>query len=441
MNTLLLAQRTDLFSRLDSFAELFPAWVLLFALAGLLASLQLALSRNAFWLIPIYLMMCMFSGHTIRQLDTGTTLFRWWLIFCFCVAALKIGKYPGPICIMLGCYWLFSLFSVLWSPNFSGGIQLSGLNLLMNFGASYAISGLISSPSKIKKTITLYCLMSVFFIANGFVSIGNISGARFAGAMGEAVGLFVITGGLLMPALLWAFLSHPNYNRYAAAIAFTLTTTLCVLSGQRAGFFAGVIGCFPLLFQLNAKFFSRALIISIAVVAAFIFTLQLFPIQTKFIAERYFEIDRNGNMSFSTNTTGREALWKQALDRTIERPILGHGASAHQKSEVEGFHNAYLQEWYNGGIIGLFLFFGASVLALIKTFRLTQSIFFDEETRQMSRLLFSWMIVLFLVSFFESKLSSPSNIMTFTMVLVGVMTHRLEACAKSNSNSLPQARY
>ncbi len=440
MITSLLAQGTDLFSRLANFAEVFPAWVLLFSLIGLLASLQLALSRNAFWLIPIYLTMCMFSGHIISQLDTGTTLFRWWLIICFCAAALKIRKYPGPICIMLGSYWLFSFFSVLWSPNFSGGIQLSGLNVLMNLGASCAIAGLILSPLEIKKVLKIYCLMSIIFVTNGFASIGNISGSRFAGALGEAVGLFVITGGLLMPALLWAYLSHSKGTRIAAAISFILVSLLCVLSGQRAGFLAGVISCIPLIFQLNAKFFSKAIIATTCTVLFCGFAIQSFPQQMKFITTRYFDTDRNGNMSIRTNTTGRNELWNKALDKTLERPVLGYGAAADKRAKIGGFHNAYLQEWYNGGILGLFLFFGASLLALYKTFRLTQSKTLDEESLQMSRLLFSWMIVLFLTSFFESKLASPSNIMAFTMVLIGVMTHRLEMHANSITFIQPQAR-
>ena len=136
-------------------------------------------------------------------------------------------------------------------------------------------------------------------------------------------------------------------------------------------------------------------------------------------------------MSLSIDTTGRNELWNRALKRTMEKPIVGFGAAADKRSNIGGFHNAYLQEWYNGGVIGLFLFLGASLVALYKTFRLTQLKHLDDEIRQYSRLLFSWMIVLFLTSFFESKLASPSNIMAFTMVLIGVMTHRLELHAKA----------
>ncbi|MDA7875282.1 O-antigen ligase family protein [bacterium] len=431
MITPFLAQGNSLFSRLSNFAEVFPAWVLLLAMIFLLGSVQLAFSKNAFLLIPIYLVMCMFSGHTINQLDTGTTLFRWWLIFCFSATALKMGRYPGPICMMLGCYWLFSLFSVLWSPNFSGGIQLSGLNILMNIGGSCAIAGLILSPLEVKKTAELYCLMSIIFIFNGFVSIGSMSGSRFAGALGDSVGIFVITGGLLMPALLWAFICRSKGTRIAAGVGFTFVSLLCVLSGTRTGLFAGVLGSLSLLFQFDAKAFVRAMVALIITVIFCLSAVQLFPQQTDFISSRYFETDRSGNLSIRTNTTGRDELWKKAFDKTVERPVLGRGAAADKKARIGGFHNAYLQEWYNSGIVGVLLFFGASILALFKTFRLTQSKTLDKECLQISRLLFAWMIVLFLVSFFESKLTSPSNIMAFTMVLIGVMTYRLEIHANS----------
>lgn len=431
MTQIVLAQGSDLFSRLSQFSSEFPAWVLLLGVFFLVATVQLALSKHVFWLIPTYLLMCMFSGHIVSQLDTGTTLIRWWLILCFCIAALKMGSYPGSICIMLGTYWLFSLFSTLWSPNFGGGIQLAGLSVLMTLGASTAISGIMANPAIIMKTLNLYALMSVVFILNGLVSIGNLSGSRFAGAMGEAVGLFVITGGLLMPTLLWAFLTKEKSLRLAAGLGFILVSALCATSGQRAGFFAGAISCLPLLFQLNSKFFARSLVvISVAVIFSTLF-IQLFPQQSEFVVKRYFDTDKNGNMSLSIDTTGRNELWNRALKRTMEKPIVGFGAAADKRSNIGGFHNAYLQEWYNGGVIGLFLFLGASLVALYKTFRLTQLKHLDDEIRQYSRLLFSWMIVLFLTSFFESKLASPSNIMAFTMVLIGVMTHRLELHAKS----------
>ncbi|MDB2318418.1 O-antigen ligase family protein [bacterium] len=311
----------------------------------------------------------------------------------------------------------------------------------MNCGASCALAGVISSPLEMKKIVNEYCLISIIFIANGFIGIGNLSGGRYAGAMNDAVGLFVITGGLLMPALLWACLFHVKSARIAAGIAFLLVTLLCVLSGQRTGFFAGIIGCIPLIFQVNGKFLIRGLIVFSAVITFCIFAIQLFPQQTDFITKRYFDINRNRNISIRVDTTGRSLLWKRAFDKTMEKPILGHGAAADRISEIKGFHNAYLQEWYNGGIFGPALFFGASVLALFKTFRLSQSKTLDDEAQQISRLLFSWMIVLFLTSFFESKLASPSNIMAFTMVLIGVMTHRLEIYANSVALPQPQNRF
>lgn len=451
MSFFLAQQDNDLLGRIAELGERIPFALIPIGAICLLALLQLALSPRAFWLIPIYLVMCMFSGHSLTMLDTGSTLVRWWLILCFCLSATQKTGYPGKVCEMLGWYWSFSLVSLIWSPNISGGIQLSGLSLAMTAVASRGISGLIPDIATARRVILWYLLMAVVFVANGLLSLGSMRGARFAGGMGEAVALFVITGGLLMPALLWGYHSLRGNRRSYCLVGFGIVSGLCLVSGQRTGFYAGSIACLPFIVQFQSKYLSRGASALLIAVACGAIAIQFFPEQASFLAKRYLNTDSRGTVTISTDTTGRENKWLAALEKINENPVIGYGAAADQKSGIGGFHNAYLQEWYNGGAVGMFLFFGASVLAFSQTFRLMTNRQIDPKITQMGRLLFCWMIALFLASFFESKLASPSNIMAFTMVLISVLSYRLQthsdavlrkiAARRSKPNNIDRPRH
>ena len=434
---------TDFFGRISSFTEQFPAWLLLLGIFFLFATIQLSLSRYAFWLIPAFLLMCMFSGNKIAALDTGSTLMRWWLIFCLCISSSRRYIFPGSICFMLGTYWLFSIVSALWSPNFRGGIQVATLSFALSWIAASGISGCLMNLQSIKNVAQSYLALSAIFIANGAISLGDIRGSRFAGSMAESVSatLFVITGGLLMPTLIWGFNTFGGWKKIMSLIGFSAVFGLCFLSGQRAGLFAGVISCIPLILKIDSKILTRFFVSTLCISAVIACSIQLFPQQSDFIFGRYFRIDRNGTTALSFNTTGRDKKWGAALEGIWDKPIIGHGVAADKISGIGGFHNAYLQEWYNGGVLGLALYLGASIAALFKTFRLSRSPYLDDDSRQLSLLFFSWMTVLFLVSLFESKLANPSNIMPFTLVLIGVMTHRLELHAKTLAGTLQQTNY
>ncbi len=131
-------------------------------------------------------------------------------------------------------------------------------------------------------------------------------------------------------------------------------------------------------------------------------------------------------MSINTDTTGRQELWGEAFTACLQNPIIGHGAAADKLTSIERFHNAYLQEWYNGGLISLIFFTGTFAFALFKTFNLTRLRNLDPESLQIGRLLFCWTIVLTSSAFFEGKLASPSNLLIFTFILVSIMASRLE---------------
>ena len=318
---------------------------------------------------------------------------------------------------MLGIYWAFSMVSSFWSPNTTSGLQIATLSFALTIFAASGISGLVPDLKTCRKVMMIFLWMSAIFIINGLVGAGQLSrtvGNRFGGSTTSSV-LFVITGGLLMPTLLWGYSTlRVRKHRNLCLLGLALVTTLCFLSGQRSGFFAGILGCMPFVFRFRAAYIVRGFfVVGLLVVLAWVATIS-FPTQTEFLTRRYF----------SLSVTGREYAWTWALQGIMNRPVIGHGAGAHLTIGF-GVHNAYLQEWYNGGFLGVALFFGASIVAAVQAFSLSKNKAIPKEASDMGRLLLCWVVVLIATSFFESKLTTPSNIMPFTLVIVSVLSYRL----------------
>ncbi|MDA7925084.1 O-antigen ligase family protein, partial [Mariniblastus sp.] len=349
MDLLVLGQN-DFFARLLQLSDHFPAWMIMLGALLLIGTLGISFSRYALWLILVYLVMCMFSGNAIRQLDTGSTLMRWWLIGCLSLASLHKNAHPGRVCIMLGTYWLFSLVSLLWSPNFGAGIQISCLSIAMILFAGSGISGLLPDFNTMQKIPQFYVVASSVFAINAIIGFGNIEGGRrFSGSSAETVSasLFVITGGLLMPSLIWGYNFYKGKRRLFSLIGFAVVFGLCFLSGQRTGFYAGIAGSLAFIFQINAKMIPRAIILSLSAIFFCLTLANYFPSQASFIFERTITVSNTNAFSLNFNTTGRAELWNSFFEDILDNPIIGYGASADKVRGTMGAHNAYLQEWYN----------------------------------------------------------------------------------------------
>lgn len=420
---------TDLGGRLEEFTSEAPWYLWVLISLTVMLTIKAAYSEHAFWLIPIYLFLCLFSASFIQSLDAASTLARWWLIGCFCVTAIYRSSNPGVVCKMLGFYWAYGIMSNIWSPNFKEGIQVSTLAFLLTMIGSHGISGMLPNVKRIKKLFRCLALLSLVFIVTSIPGLAGISGSRFSGGMQDASPLFVITGGFFLPILLWAFISSTGKLKVLHGCAFLVISVLLLLSAQRTGFFAGITACIPIVLQTTFKALRNTVFILLSAVVVGAIGINSLPEQKEFLIKRYMKVSENGDFVISTDTTGRSQIWESALGKIKKQAILGSGAAAHKKSGIGGFHNAYLQEWYNGGILGIILFFGASLVGLRKSFRLVLNRCLSNSDRQLCRMLLGLMFFLLIVSFFEAKLASPSNIMIFMMVLVGVAINRFERSA------------
>ena len=370
-------------------------------------------------LILGYLMLAMLSGATNSFVDSSSTLMRWFLIGCIAVSMSKGWRWPGWPCMMIGTYSVILLASTLWSPFPVLGTQIAVLLFTLTIPAAGSISDDIRKPNDILQIPVFYTWSTVLFVVTVFTTDVNVQGARFSGAMTSAP-LFVITGGLLMIALVWDFLRETRKNRrYLVLCGIVIVFTLSLLAGQRTGFFASLLGLLPMLFRSNVKRVSTVWTVIFLAVAAGVIALIFLPEQRAFLDKRFF----------STSLTGREEVWTSALKYCFASPIFGYGVHADQIRGF-GFHNAFLKEWHNGGIAGLILFSGAFVVMLFQSASLAYRRNVHPEVNDLGFLFLGWTIALVSSAFFESKLSSPSNIQIFTAVLVSILIVATERVAK-----------
>ena len=177
-------------------------------------------------------------------------------------------------------------------------------------------------------------------------------GARFSGYLKGAASYAMVLAGFL-PFMLWGTMRGGNRAlRIISGAGFLFGVVSLILSGQRTGTIAGLIGVIPLLFLLlRRKTIILALLLLILPV---LFSYQLVQQggrdRGNFLIERY---------RASSDLSGRPLIWKRALTEIDKQPFLGRGIGASENLINNSFHNSYLEVWFNSGILGLFLFIAA----------------------------------------------------------------------------------
>jgi len=293
-------------------------------------------------------------------------------------------------------------------------VQVGGLLLLLCLPMAASVSTTLETLWDMERLLKLFLVAAALYVMLGLNSLGSLAqGQRFAGATNSAP-LFVMTGGVLLPIAIWGAMNPAlrRWRLYCLGVA-ACTFMLCIISGERTGTFAGMIASLPLLARIG----TRRMVVTLAVVvlagAVLWIVLQQLPEQADYVRRRFL----------STDTTGRGERWAGALALCLEEPWIGHGLGA--SGTNFGFHNAYLVTWYDGGMIGLLLYAGAlggMVVISFATMLRTR----DPDLNGIARLVFGLSLGTMAAAFFESKLTSPSNIAIFTTVMCSVILAQLK---------------
>ncbi|HOD81744.1 MAG: O-Antigen ligase [Planctomycetes bacterium ADurb.Bin126] len=399
----------DLFGRISGFMDSAGPLGLVAVLALLLGLLALAVTGKRMILLGAYLFLLMFSGFAVPAIDAGSTLLRWVVMLLIALTAVRGARLPGLPAVMLSVYAAYGLLTAPLSPVALWSIQTGLLMLVATLPMAAATADHLRTLDDVYRLLKLFLLGGGLYVMLGLVSLGSLrQGVRFSGASSSAP-LFVLTGGLLLPTAVWGAMSpHLRSWRWYCIFIAVCTGMLCILSGQRTGTLAGFVGCLPLLARLGFKKIAIATLLLILGVSLVAVVLNFMPDQAEFIHRRFLTLD----------TTGRSDLWDRAVDLCLASPWLGNGMGS---SSLEfGFHNAYLSTWFEGGLVGIIFYTGAFILMGVLALRLIVRSPFSDIS-DLARLMLGLVMANLAAGFFESKLTSPSNIAMFVAVVSSVV--------------------
>ena len=407
----------DLFTRIALFIEDAGALGVLGLLLAILALLVIAVTRRQGLLVQAYLLALMFSGFTVPAIDSGSTLFRWGVLVALGASGLFGWRNPGLPAMMVAGLGVFGAATVGFSPRPQYGFQFGVGLILMTGLAGGVIARNFPGIGGVRKLVGYFRVVAVVYAVLAVSALPTMrQGGRFSGLISSAP-LFVMSGGILLPILLWSWLDRGRTDaarRRSGALALAILA-LMLLSGQRAGLYAGAIGSVPLIVNARLGRAVRALVGLGVLGIGFLFVQSRLSTQVEFVTSRYE----------STDTTGRAERWDRALSLCLSDPITPAGFGALTVVGF-GFHNAFLAAWFEGGVLGLLLFPGACLVLIFSYLSVIRSRA-PTEVQDLGRLFLGLTLALIAGAFFEVKLYSPSNILIFTLTILSIAIRPLRA--------------
>ena len=423
----LVNEKNDLFGRLTSLIEEVdpsPALMLL-AVMLLLAVLALALFGRRRELLFLLISSAMLSGAVWPGVDTASTLFRWLILGLLAINVLRMHTYFGLAMLLFLMYVFLGFGLIAFSNMFMWSLQTGAL-YLMTALAAVALGDEMKDTAGVKRVLYFYIVGSLVWFAMGATSLGQLVAAKDVQEIGRynggnvSVVVFVTVGGLLLPMALWAALNDQ------LAVVWRIVTGVIALgillmlfaSGERSGTFAGLLGIIP---GLMRKRIAGLLFAVGAVTVLVLAAMQLSSANRK---QLEYRIER----FTSTDLTGRNEIWRDAVYECMQKPWIGHGLGSDREFTVKYLrptHNAYLSAWYTHGIFGVILYISAFAVAGWQTLMMILR-GRTQEIRDLARALMGVLIVEFSIGMVET-FSSPSSFATITLVIVLVSIGRLNA--------------
>ncbi|MHB1033994.1 MAG: O-antigen ligase family protein [Pirellulales bacterium] len=418
-------------ARLQLFLQTANVGLIAVALAGLLTLLLLGLFGRR--LEMFFLLMASFtlSGSVFQSLDSGCTMLRWLLIILLALNCFRLRVNPGPTWVVFGAFLIVGMSMTIFSDTVAWSVQWAGL-LLLTFLSAGVMAGYIQDRATATKICLVFILVAIPWVLLGMVGFKSMmAGAAGGGSSGNRLAAFFLNpqgfarnGGIFLPFMLWGAM-RPTAIKWRVVCGFAVVAMVILLlaSTQRAGTFAGIAGCLPLLFRRRM---GGILLTGLIVVAISVTAFRLASVNREradYIAKRFL----------NTSTTGRSEAWAVAFKECVKHPFLGQGFGTNKalyEKNTEGLavHNAYLATWYDTGIFGLLLFVGAMVYGVYQAFLL--AVFAqDRQIGELARLALGVLFGIIVLGMVEDSSNSPSNICTITLLIMLVMVSRLTVIA------------
>ena len=400
------------FSLLALFAQLNPLEITLLVLAGALAVYFLA-TRRLNLMVFILVLSAALVGTTIPVLENIAALSRWLAILMLFLAGILQSRVRISVGFLL--FWGYVALGILflfWADDLSWQLQRGVLLLVVVIALPLAYSAV--TYQTLKSTLTAIAVAAAIYALLNFVSLpGSLEQAtRYSGFSSGAPTFVIVLGGLLPFALWGAWQAEAKLIRVACALGVLLGIVTLLFSGQRAGTIAGLIALVPfvMIFPQRKTLAWFGILLVLLSLLTFLLLQQTSADRLNFLLSRY---------SFSSGLSYRDLIWNAAFSKIAENPFWGRGIGASETVMSYSFHNAYLEVWYNTGLLGLFLFLTAQAYFFYRVYYLSR-ISKDPETRPFLALSLGYMLGFVVVCMFESTGAGASNLNLILFLLLGV---------------------
>jgi O-antigen ligase len=400
------------FSLVDIVNKLSPTGILILSLGGILLFI-LCLAKVSYIHMFLLTLSASLVGSSIPVVDNVASLIRWLAIFLllvFGVLRKRLKVSWGVLLfwghVYLGLIFLFRAMSIGWQ------LQRGVLLAIVAIAIPFAYSN--EHPKSLKSSLVSISVAAAIYSFLNFLSFPGQAGemARFSGFARSAPAFSLTLGGLL-PFTLWGVWAAGNMGmRIVCTCGFILGFAMLILSGQRAGTIAGLLGLMPLFLTFQKrKIIGSVLLLLLPLAVAFILLKSSGMERVDFLLERY---------SPEAGLSDREEIWDQAIAEVEAYPFLGRGIGAGETFVRESLHNTYLEVWLNAGFLGLVFFLLSQLYFFYRTIRL-HWISKDPEIRSFLALALGYMGGFVFMSLFESAGAGASNLNLILYLFLGVL--------------------
>jgi O-antigen ligase len=393
--------------------------IIVLGLVGLLIG-YCFFSNKVHVLMFLLVLMAALVSSTIPIISSIASLTRWLLLPMLLAAGLLFSKIRIPFntlmfwgYVLLGFISLFRANFIVWQ------FQRSILLMTAAVAIPFAYSSMDLKTYKLSLTWIALAAATYSFI--NFIALPDslINPARYAGYTTSAPAM-TATLGALLPFTLWGLgVADSKWAKRICGLGFLLGTVTLVFSAQRAGTVAGVLGLIPLLlttFRKRKTAIRTLLLLVFLVLISYFLLLQSSPERVTFLLNRYAP---------TAGLSDREYIWQKALSGIAINPVLGNGIGAAETLIGGSFHNAYLEIWYNTGLIGLAFFVISQIYFLYRIFNLGLK-GSDRDLTSISALSLGYMMGFVVLCLFESIGAGASNLNLILYLFLGVVVENLK---------------
>jgi O-antigen ligase len=388
--------------------------VAVFIAAGILL-IYCALSNRVYAVMFILVLSAALVGTTIPVIESVASLVRWLSLLLLLCTGLLFSR--AEISVELLLFWgyvIFGLISMFRAISIAWQFQRGLLLLVVAAAIPFGYSGRSFRTHRV--TLVLIAIVGALFAIVNAVALPSqlTDPVRFVGYAKTAPALTVILGGLL-PFVFWGLWNvKSTMLRMILGLGFLSGMAALVLSAQRAGTVAGIVGLIPLTLTTIRHKKNVAWLVLLGIVLALLgFFVVQYASEEKigFLLSRY---------RLDSGLSDRDLIWAMALSEIARDPLLGQGIGAAEWVISSSFHNAYLEVWFNAGFLGLVLFVASQAYFFLRI-RYLNRILVDPEAKSILALALGYMMGFVVLCIFESVGAGASNLNVILYLYLGVL--------------------